>query len=101
MFKEKSYINHTFLASTQIVDLYYTRTEANELLANKVSTSGSSNIPDVLKTWILRCSEIRILSYDDGSCLRILQLEPGMSIFNNTTTEQQHICSFNLKARHT
>ena len=40
------------LTSTQIVDLYYTRTETNELLADKVSTTGDVSISGHLDTGI-------------------------------------------------
>ena len=69
----KSYINQMFLTSTQMVDLYYTRTETNELWATKLSTPGGTTLGD-LKTWPLRSSGIKLLSYDDDNWLRILQL---------------------------
>ena len=37
----KGYINQTFLASTQIVEFYYTKTDTDALLANKVPNTSN------------------------------------------------------------
>ena len=44
-FYSKGHINQTFLTSTQIVEFYYTKTDTDALLANKVSNTGNASLP--------------------------------------------------------
>ena len=46
------YINQTFLTSTQIVEFYYTKTDTDSLLANKVSNTGSVSLPGHIYIYI-------------------------------------------------
>ena len=46
------------LMSTQIVDLYYTRTDTANSLNQKVSTSGNSAVQGDLSAWVFRCCDL-------------------------------------------
>ena len=45
VFYSKGYINHMFLTSNQIVVFYYTKTDTDASLANKVFNTGNVPLP--------------------------------------------------------
>ena len=63
------------------------KTKADNLLNQKVNTSGNNIIPCSSEANVFRCGEIRIINDDDLNALTLTQLTANGSVINLTTEE--------------
>ena len=73
--------------SVDLTTVSYNKTETDNMLNQKVNTSGNSSIQGELEAYVFRCGEIKIKNDDDLNCLSMIQLTANESIIDLRTEE--------------
>ena len=81
------YLNAKYTNSVDLTTIYYNKTETDNMLNQKVNTSGNSSIQGELDAYLFRYREIRIKNDDDLNCLSMIQLTANESIIDLRTEE--------------